>query len=161
MARSWTEDQFQRAVAAYLNGDTTLPRMREEFGVPAVSFAEEARRRGIPIRPKGSNMIGVARERHPTWRGGKRITDDGYVRTYAPEHPFGARSRGYVLEHVRVMELHMGRRLRPGEVVHHRDENKQNNAIENLELLDHREHVREHRLAEGDVRERDDLGRYR
>ena len=37
-------------------------------------------------------------------------------------------------EHRVLMERHLGRKLEPWELVHHKDGNPQNNAIENLEL---------------------------
>ncbi|TXH58321.1 MAG: hypothetical protein E6Q97_02430 [Desulfurellales bacterium] len=37
-------------------------------------------------------------------------------------------------EHILVMETKLGRALLPGEEVHHKDEDKQNNAPDNLEL---------------------------
>jgi hypothetical protein len=57
---------------------------------------------------------------HPAWKGGQRLDTDGYVRTYAPDHPWPRRG-GYLPEHVRVMELHIGRRLGRDESVHHLD----------------------------------------
>jgi hypothetical protein len=51
-------------------------------------------------------------------------------------------------EHVLVMELYLGRRLGPGECVHHMDENKSNNDINNLQLMTRSEHARHHRLEE-------------
>jgi len=43
-------------------------------------------------------------------------------------------SEGRILRSRYVMEQHLGRKLRPEEVVHHKDENPQNDAIENLKL---------------------------
>ena len=43
------------------------------------------------------------------------------------------------------MELHIGRRLHPGECVHHIDGNRLNNDLANLQLMDHGEHSSLHR----------------
>lgn len=49
-----------------------------------------------------------------------------------------------VAEHRFVMEQYLGRPLRGDEEVHHKDENKKNNALENLELLTASEHTKHH-----------------
>ncbi len=43
-------------------------------------------------------------------------------------------------EHRLVMEIHLGRRLKRYEVVHHIDGDKFNNNISNLQLMSHKEH---------------------
>jgi len=50
----------------------------------------------------------------------------------------------YVGEHILVMEQMIGRRLRPGEVVHHKNEDKSDNRPENLEVMTIKEHRRYH-----------------
>ena len=52
-------------------------------------------------------------------------------------------------QHRRVMERHLGRKLTSDEVIHHIDGNGKNNAIENLQLTDRREHMRIHRADLG------------
>src|SRR5258708_1946844 len=71
----------------------------------------------------------------------KRV--DGYVCVYRPEHP-NATANGYVLEHRLVMEQHLGRYLQSTEEPHHRNEVRDDNRIENLELKTKAQHMRDH-----------------
>ena len=75
--------------------------------------------------------------------GAERV-QRGYVVVHRPDHPMAAKS-GKLLGHRLVMSEHLGRPLEPGEVVHHKDGNRSNNAIENLELMSgHKEHAAVH-----------------
>jgi hypothetical protein len=73
---------------------------------------------------------------NPNWRGGPppRIFHDGYIKIYVPNHPH-ADCKGYVFQHRLVMEKRLGRYLKPEEVVHHNDYDKQNNDDSNLTLF--------------------------
>lgn len=83
-------------------------------------------------------------ETHWHWKGGKMITGYGYVLIKSPDHP--RQTRGYVFEHIIVMEKHLGRQLKKGEVAHHINEIKSDNRIENLKLMNSKEHKRYHAL---------------
>ncbi len=69
------------------------------------------------------------------YRGGYTCkAPGGYVREYNPFHPKGSR-RGLVLQHRLVMERSIGRLLNSQEVVHHKNGNRSDNLLDNLELL--------------------------
>lgn len=54
--------------------------------------------------------------------------------------------RIFIDEHRYVMEQYLGRKLKSDEIVHHIDENKNNNNIENLKVMTKSEHTRLHFL---------------
>ena len=52
--------------------------------------------------------------------------------------------RGWVRQHIAVMERFLDRRLLPNEVVHHKNEIQTDNRIENLKLMERGEHTALH-----------------
>lgn len=99
-------------------------------------------RHGMPAACGEGAQFGNA---NSSWKGGRTIDKDGYILILSPQHS-NANSHGYVREHRLVMEQQLGRPLLPNEVVHHKDENKQNNAPENLQIFDQNgEHLAETR----------------
>jgi hypothetical protein len=72
------------------------------------------------------------------------IDERGYVRVKVGEGKHPHANRGVVLAHRLVMEGHLGRFLEPSEVVHHINEIKTDNRLENLYLCSQEEHVQIH-----------------
>lgn len=75
--------------------------------------------------------------------------DDGYVdgagrfRVYKPSH-HRASSGGYVLRSIVAYEEYHGVKVTIEFNVHHKDHNRLNDTIENLELIEHTEHAKIH-----------------
>jgi len=80
----------------------------------------------------------------PTWKGGKFIDKDGYVRVSGMWEHHRVGRGGFVYEHIIVMENHLGREIKWPENVHHKDGDRSNNSIDNLEAMSISEHNREH-----------------
>lgn len=105
-----------------------------------------------------NRKVGRVGALNPAWKGGVYRRTDGYVYEIAYGHPFAA-SSGHVLQHRLVMERWLRENepdspflieidgekyLSPAYHVHHRDEDKQNNDIANLQCMTPEEHRREH-----------------
>lgn len=80
------------------------------------------------------------------YKEGKRKSQ-GYIKILIPEHP-NADKKGYVLEHRVVMEAYLGRYLTKKEVIHHKNRIRDDNRIENLELMESQSaHYIEHMIG--------------
>lgn len=77
-------------------------------------------------------------------RLGRKFNAVGYVLVYRPDHPKSDRC-GYILEHIVEAEKKLGRFMFAHEVVHHIDGKKDNNKIENLEVMTQSEHIKIHK----------------
>lgn len=70
------------------------------------------------------------------WKGGRRKHTQGYVWILV--------NGKYYLEHRYIMMQSLKRPLAKGEQVHHKNGNKLDNRIENLELVNVADHIRQH-----------------
>lgn len=82
-------------------------------------------------------------EDHPNWKGG-HVDRNGYRMIHADRE---SGKRKLIAEHRYVMEQYLGRELLPTETVHHRNGDKQDNRLENLELWSSR-HPRGQRVED-------------
>lgn len=94
----------------------------------------------IPVELIGSQTKSVTKTRG-TRNTGPIGDGYGYIFLYMPDHHL-ANKAGYVRQHRLVMENKLGRRLRPGEIVHHVNGVKDDNRPGNLMVATRSEHVR-------------------
>lgn len=129
-------------------------RGREDY--PVTERQREARRkngkatlgsrRSEETRRKISNAKKKYRKRSDYEFGGhEKQRTDGYVSVFVPTHPTASKD-GFVLKHRLVMELHLGRSLTKEEDVHHINGIRNDNRIENLQVLSHSAHTKLHQL---------------
>src|SRR3989344_9471872 len=86
-----------------------------------------------------SNIKWLKGKDSPNWKGGREVTKDGYIVLWLSR-------KEKILEHRKVMEDHLGRKLFRHEVVHHINGNNADNRLENLELTTFGEDIRRHNL---------------
>lgn len=67
--------------------------------------------------------------------------DKEYIIISKPDHP-NKRINGFVPQHRLVMEQHIGRYLTKDEHIHHKDGNRKNNHISNLQIVSNSEHIK-------------------
>lgn len=91
-------------------------------------LSDKTRIREQGLKNKGRTLVG----KNPRFKGW-RISPDGYKLILMPSHPFN--NGKYIREHRLVMEKYLGRYLKRGEVVHHKNHNRLDNRLENLELM--------------------------
>ena len=73
----------------------------------------------------------------------KKIDSNGYVHIYNPQHPF-CNAKKYVREHRLIIEKQIGRYLHKWELVHHINEIRNDNRVENLRIVSKSEHEKIH-----------------
>lgn len=102
---------------------------------------------GRKMTPEQKAKISAAnkgRWSNPSEFGGHRKKrGDGYIKIYLPSHPLATKD-GYVMEHILVMEKQIGRYITRDEVVHHKNHIRDDNRIENLQLMTFKEHAAHH-----------------
>jgi len=99
-------------------------------------------RLGIPHSEETKKKIGRPGSTNPNWKGGIRMID-GRTYIFSPEHPY-ADKNGCVLRSRLVVESHIHRFLGAKEKVHHINQDKLDDRVENLWVCTQSEHVALH-----------------
>jgi hypothetical protein len=99
--------------------------------------------------------IGIGRKKWgETFAKGITLKKSGYL-----EHTNGVNKGKHA--HIVIMESYLNRKLNKNEVVHHIDGNKQNNCVENLQVMTRSEHSSLHATENLITRERNIYGQFK
>ena len=125
----WIRELSSKKIAKICNcTDWTITYWMKKFNIP-----RRGRIEGILVWHKNNPGMFVGKG-NPGWKGGRRITGDGYIEIYNPDHP-KANIRHTMPEHHLIWEKYWGEFVPNGYIVHHLDINPQNNCITNLALI--------------------------
>lgn len=158
----WTEKQISKGTKLdieklkelYYEQKMTQSEVAEQMGVSQKVVFNFMRRNNLKARKAAKrNQL---RDKNSSWKGGKRINEQGYVELYMPEYEH-TRPNGYVREHIFVAEKILGRKLKfysfgdgRNEVVHHINGVKTDNRQSNLLVLTAKDHIRLHNAVRKD-----------
>lgn len=95
---------------------------------------------------KGKHNNHTRSEAHYRWQSGSRVASNGYVKIRVGKgHPL-ADPNGYAYEHLVVWCSAGNTKPEAGFLIHHRNGNKTDNRIANLEVMSRADHNRTHPL---------------
>lgn len=115
----------------YCKQRLNAPSIAREAGVTTTTIYNWLKYHGIARRTSGESQLGKPAS---NWKGGRSKSASGYIRIWAPDNIMASK-QGYVMEHRLVVSKNLGRPLEAWEIVHHKNGIKDDNRIENLELL--------------------------
>ena len=119
------------------------PKLKKKFLEGGIKYWETHKRPKDFGKRMAEFQRGKFREQAKGWKGGKRIDKQGYVWIITSDFYItkdGKKKSKYIKEHRFIMKKHLGRKLEKFETIHHKNGNKGDNRIENLEILIRKTH---------------------
>jgi hypothetical protein len=143
--RTWTQDEIRILVENYDTAtNAELAKIipgKSKYGIYKKAYKMGLRKNAeVEFKNRSEARSGP---RAANWKGGVRMTRNGYRQIRAPGHP-RSDSAGYVMEHIIVWEINTGIQVPKNCCVHHLNGNKADNRIENLCLMEFGAHTTFH-----------------
>lgn len=138
----WQEEKHCRQIAEELG--TTADAVDYQFRKLGIKKRSKSEARKLLYKQGFVSVTSMRGEKAINWRGGRQVVGGGYVRVILqPSDSFfqdmcvrSSTCNSYsVPEHRLVVAKHLNRCLSPIEQVHHLNGNKQDNRLENLQLI--------------------------
>lgn len=106
------------------------------------------------MKGEKNHQYGLKGNLNSSWKSDKKVSYYGYILVRCLDHPF-KNSDDMVFEHRLIAEQYLlndensveinGKKyLKPELIVHHKDKNRKNNSVENLEIMSLSEHTSMH-----------------
>jgi predicted peroxiredoxin len=136
------ELNISELIDLYTNQNYTLTALSQKYKCSINTIRRNLMSNGIELVRRydltKDNLPHYTGDRNPSWKGGRFQRKDGYVMIWDND------AQSYKLEHGAIMEKKLGRKLFNSEHVHHKNEIKNDNVIENFEIKSISEHTKYH-----------------
>jgi hypothetical protein len=130
LIRSFSKRDVAKMLSMWKAGDSQT-KIGEQFQASQTAISRVFTLHGVSLETRMRSGA-----RHGMWNGGQSILNGYRIVKLDADSPYASmrHSHGYVLEHRLVMAQHLGRCLKPSETIHHINNDKLDNRIENLQL---------------------------
>jgi hypothetical protein len=118
-----------KIIDLYVNKHYSMDKISQLYYCTSGTIFKYLRKWGVS-KPNQAKSLSKRLTKNPAWKAGQ-LFRGGYLFVKADNHPY-KNNKGYVAKHRLVAEEKLGRYLKDKEVVHHLDNNKINNSIENI-----------------------------
>lgn len=106
------------------------------------------------MKGEKNHQYGLKGKLNASWKSDKRVSSYGYILVRCLEHPFRNEddmvfehrliAEKYLLNDENSVEINGKKYLKNDLIVHHKDGNKKNNSVDNLEIMTLSEHTKLH-----------------